>query len=120
MKDQPKHTPGPWFIDVATDENERIELFVRRDGDAISIAGDITDPETGLPGKDNARLIAAAPDLLESLKALTTNPHVNLGDLVYKVRDSEGEGWDGPQVKAWSDAVQAAAAAIAKAEGREG
>jgi hypothetical protein len=66
----------------------------------------------------NAHLIDAAPDLLEALKALMTNPHVNLGDLIYKVRDSEGEGWDGPQVKAWSDAVQAATAAIAKAEGR--
>ena len=67
---------------------------------------------------DAATENSAAPDLLDALKSLTTNPHVNLGDLVYKVRDSEGEGWDGPQVKAWSDAVQSATAAIAKAEGR--
>ena len=70
------------------------------------------------PAEKFMRLRNAAPDLLAALKALTTNPHINLGDLVYKVRESEGEGWDGPQVKAWSDAVQSAASAITKAEGR--
>lgn len=60
----------------------------------------------------------ADQDLLEALEALTSNPHIDLGGLVYKVRDSEGEGWDGPQVKHWSDAVQAARTAIAKAEGK--
>lgn len=31
--------------------------------------------------------------------------HLDLGDLVYEVREREGRGWDGPAVKAWSDAV---------------
>ena len=119
MNEQPKHTTGPWSADKATYHNGYVEHFVARDGDAVAIAGDVTDPETRQPSEANAQLIAAAPELLEALKALTTNPHINLGDLVYKVRDSEGEGWDGPQVKAWSDAVQAAEAAIAKAEGRD-
>ena len=64
----------------------------------------------------NARLISAAPELLEALEALTSNPHVDLGDLVYQVRDREGLGWDGPEVTKWSNAVQQARAAIAKAK----
>ena len=68
MENQPKkHTPGPWIADVATDENERVELFIRRDGDAVAIAGDISS-------RANARLIAAAPDLLEALRAATSFP----------------------------------------------
>ena len=65
----------------------------------------------------NARLIAAAPDLLAALEALSSNPRLNLGDLIYTVREREGEGWDGPAVTAWNDAVMAAKAAIAKARG---
>jgi hypothetical protein len=32
------------------------------------------------------------------------NSIIPLSDLVYRVRDTEGLGWDGPQVKAWGDA----------------
>ena len=46
------------------------EYFVRRDGDSMAIANDITDPETELPSESNARLIAAAPELLEACKSL--------------------------------------------------
>lgn len=42
------------------------------------------------------------------LRALMTNPHIDLGDQIYTVREHEGEGWDGPSVKMWSDAVSAA------------
>jgi hypothetical protein len=55
-------------------------------------------------------------ELLEALEALTSHPHVHLGDLVYQVRDREGLGWDGPEVTKWSNAVQQASAAIAKAK----
>ena len=39
------------------------------------------------------------------LKALATNPSLNLEDRIYDVRDREGQGWDGPDVKQWGDAV---------------
>lgn len=42
---------------------------------------------------------------LNILRRLMTNPHLNLGDRVYDVREREGLGWEGPSVKAWSDAV---------------
>ena len=56
-------------------------------------------------------------ELLAILTALSTNPCINLGDLAYEIREREGKGWDGPAVAAWSDAVQRAKAAIAKAKG---
>ena len=30
------------------------------------------------------------------------NEILNLGDLIYAVRDKEGEGWEGPQVTKWA------------------
>jgi hypothetical protein len=44
-------------------------------------------------------------EALEVLRALVNAKHIDLGDLVYSVRESEGEGWDGPAVTAWSEAV---------------
>ena len=58
--------------------------------------------------RENERLLAA-------LLLLTGNPHIDLGDLVYQVREREGKGWDGPAVLAWSQGVTSAKAAIAKA-----
>ena len=92
MKDQPKHTPGPWLAKRA-EGGGYFEWYVGRDGENRSIAEDIADPVTRDPSEANAHLIAAAPDLLEALKAATSFP----------LSDS------------W---VPAALAAIAKAEGR--
>lgn len=61
-------------------------------------------------------LHAAAPEMLAALKAITSNPYLHLGDLVYNIRDRELKGWEGPAVKAWSDAVMKVNAAILKAE----
>jgi hypothetical protein len=55
-------------------------------------------------------------DAIAALRALLTNEHIDLGDLVYQVREREGEGWDGPSVKAWSDAVVAAKDVIRRAD----
>lgn len=49
----------------------------------------------------------ALNDAASILKALMSNPHISLGDLVYEVRGREGMGWDGPAVKQWSDAATA-------------
>lgn len=103
------HTPGPW---VATKSDEDNRMDINGDGFYIAeVIGGMTAFEA------NISLIAAAPELLEALRALMTNKHLDLGDLVYTVREREGEGWEGHSVKAWSDAVTAARAAIAKATG---
>jgi hypothetical protein len=66
---EPKHTNGRWEAERSQDAGGYFEWFVRRDGDAVAIASDITDPETGQPSEANAVLLAAAPELLDALKA---------------------------------------------------
>ena len=84
-----KHTPGPWsFYDDSNDgKTNRIEI--------VAIGKTVARIYHSVPDKDlpNARLIAAAPDLLESLAFV-----------IRGVPDT----WEG---------VQKARAAIAKATG---
>lgn len=101
-------TDGMNIMHKVCDRPDWIQAFPGREHHADWCAG-LTQPDL--------RLIAAAPDLLAALIALTTNPHIDLGDLVYKVRESEGEGWDGPCVHAWSGAIAIAKSAIASATG---
>ena len=89
-----KHTPGPWkFYDDSNDgKTNRIEI--------VAIGKTVARIYHSVPAEDlpNARLIAAAPDLLALLKELI---------------DIEGPQ---PGTAAWADKVRAA---IAKAEGTE-
>lgn len=58
------------------------------------------------------RLREQNEERVAALVAISTNPHINLGDLVYAVRDAEGLGWEGPAVAAWGEACEAVKAAI--------
>lgn len=84
-----KHTPGPWVYEgprnsiiVWADDGESRICFMTSDG----------------PAEANARLIAAAPDLLKALKEAVYVAHAY----------DEHPGW-----------LDAARAAIAKAEGTD-
>ena len=112
-----KHTPGPWTVHNGTD------VFGPHGGDSGDGAKandndgwQVADCAVGLTAyagqyvelgsevrKANARLIAAAPELLEALK-----------EFVEVVRNAGVEWCDGVL-----DAQDRARAAIAKAEGRE-
>lgn len=87
------HTPGPWMLDPA----HPLMVYC---GDALgSRVADLSQPGHGIPWAQeeaNARLIAAAPDLLAACRRLRSviNDHVSLAD------------------------VDALDSAIAKAEGR--
>jgi hypothetical protein len=59
------HTPGPW--NFAQLEHGRYSIY--RNG-PLAYCGDAAVPGDGL---DNARLIAAAPDLLDALQALVSS-----------------------------------------------
>ena len=68
-----KHTPGPWIVQ---ESGFRASEFVittqqRQDESLVPICEmDVDfDGRIGIEQKANARLIAAAPDLLEALKA---------------------------------------------------
>ena len=103
------HTPGPWFAD----QDGRIwrrhpsELYQNGGG----VAGDkpialvqkgwYEENEQGFPVEANARLIAAAPDLLEALESIVSD------------HDFCGDEW-GSRRDAW---IETARAAIAKATG---
>lgn len=86
-----KHTPGPWRT-VTDDINHWVEVNNR----IIMV--------TGPNGQANARLIAAAPDLLEALRyaAEVLQPHLQY--------DDEG---DSAEREAFDQAMEA----IKKAEG---
>lgn len=92
-----KHTPGPWTL-----------CYNYRDKMAVIGPGGEDDRICNGPyradgaGPANMRLIAAAPDLLQGLRNLL---------------DVEIHGSDQPWVIC--DAISAARAAIAKAEGRK-
>jgi len=60
-----KHTLGPWKITKGASN----ELIEQQDGPLICFAAS-NNPDT----RANARLIAAAPDLLEALLAITSGP----------------------------------------------
>lgn len=52
----------------------------------------------------------------EVLRGLLRNPSICLEDKVYDVREDEGQGWEGPNVKAWGKAVEDAEALLAELE----
>jgi hypothetical protein len=119
MNEQPKHTGGEW-IAKCSEFNGYAEWFIERKGDDRVIASDILDPETGLPSESNTRLIAAAPELLEALKAQERAD--------WALRNLEAV-WSDPlhpdiaalkleMLKTRSNASILRKAAIAKAEGR--
>ena len=68
------HTPGPWGIEVSTNMGHTVRVVAKvgRDGigDDICRLGDVTKPGH----EANARLIAAAPELLEALETIMSYP----------------------------------------------
>jgi hypothetical protein len=122
------HTPGPWVIGqestdlMASPEGGRFHAIDAPAGNHYALAVVVTQlaeptEKSTEELQANARLLAAAPELLAALVALSTNPHGDLGDMIYHVKERECEGWDGASVTAWSNAVAAARAVIAKATG---
>jgi hypothetical protein len=72
MTEQTKHTPGPWKAVRNTAYWEIEPANAGQDGIPFNV-GDVCASAPGMPDSGlqeaNARLIAAAPDLLEALEA---------------------------------------------------
>ena len=92
------HTPGPWSFDG--DYVESLALLK-----PLSVA---TLADCGHSTEENGNLIAAAPELLDGLKA-TVESLVELAQYEEAAQDMVATGWFDQAVKA-----------IAKAEGRSG
>lgn len=71
-----KHTPGPWRIGTAPPNGEQTIGTIRGMMVAVATTGVGMEEET----LANARLIAAAPELLEALK-LAANALDKMGDM---------------------------------------
>lgn len=93
-----KHTPGPWVVKSA-----RSGFYVESQFDVIVESLDEYGRYGAIDDEANARLIAAAPELLEALKSIAE----------FWNRDQNEEAMIGA---CWH-AVETAEAAIAKAEG---
>ena len=91
-----KHTPGPWKVSKPRKSYMNGEMMFRIDGADV-----VKDYEDWGFTEESARLIAAAPDLLEALQAMATE--FDSGDV------NDGE---------WA-AIQKARTAIAKATGEK-
>lgn len=68
------HTPGPWHVNTAGSAKRgepfkvtEIYVYAPNTQDDTAICADVIDPVTQEPCEANASLIAAAPDLLDSL-----------------------------------------------------
>lgn len=87
-----KHTPGPWMATGA-----RVDMGAGRVTAGLDWSFDVDPGEA----RANARLIAAAPDLLKALKDLVA--------VIDSVKGKDVRGYE---------AFDSAEAAIAKAEGK--
>jgi hypothetical protein len=67
------HTPGPWRIETWIYQNAREVVTIQTDKDAIATACNLwrDGDDSTFEVMANARLIAAAPELLEALQSLT-------------------------------------------------
>jgi hypothetical protein len=75
------HTPGPWYVDIYNNILHKGEMVA-----FACISG-------GYPEKANARLIAAAPEMLEALEMLidrTANPITD--HAFYTLEDARSKG----------------------------
>ena len=103
-----QHTPGPWS--TATGRLGGL-LIMGADDSMVTVIA----PEDGAVGVANATLIAAAPDLLAALEALTgAYWDVDIDRLEDESRDEYNARLD-----EYSAVLKAGAAAIAKARGIE-
>lgn len=105
-----KHTPGPWVVGPVDDT---VVTHLGADGvryEVAQIDGDYNEPGLWPVMEANARLIAAAPDLLdEARKQVTWLRHLRT-EAVGSLRGSLIDGID--------QSIKYLSAAIAKAEGR--
>lgn len=69
-----QHTKGPWLTTnsnaVVSTSNNTIAIPCNRNGEQVAIAGVLSSSVSRSEARANARLIAAAPELLAALEAL--------------------------------------------------
>lgn len=100
-----KHTPGPWTHRQAYTTGEPVEQVIQRGTEVLSSVHDLGNDRRD-EHDANARLIAAAPELLEALETIA--------DVPLKGEEGAGRGLDRHDASGF---IRIARAAIAKATG---
>lgn len=67
------HTPGPWY--TKSDYQNRIEVYAELYDNSRTTASIASVGNCIMEGEANAHLIAAAPDLLAALEAITQHAY---------------------------------------------
>ena len=101
-----EHTPGPWYIEPTSDFNASFRVM---DVQEVTVALCYQQPADTWLAESNARLIAAAPELLEALKC-TLEALENWVELVLAGDEDRDPTYEALQ-------ASRARAIIAKAEG---
>ena len=118
-----KHTPGPWHVVMSDNATPFIQ---HENGHDWTDIDDRTSRVCHMPAEivenfnslNNARLIAAAPELLEALEALECSaPDVCCRDFNHRKGDFHEADEACPPLDRWQAACLSARAAIAKARG---
>jgi hypothetical protein len=68
-----KHTPGPWFVEPEEASEHRGIAICAADATVATILPEEDGPALDETDWANARLIAAAPDLLAALEKIDSN-----------------------------------------------
>jgi hypothetical protein len=97
MTDAAKHTPGPWSYDGEDIDSEAAHLVAEEMGlshdgyeiFSIDAEGDVYMPIGTALNEEDARLIAAAPDMAEALQRIASDASV--GDDAQNKNDRPSE-----------------------------
>ena len=73
------HTKGPWEVGDGSWKSGHVDINAKTHG-SLAVVVTFVDDEPYAEGLANARLIAAAPDLLASLKVMTKAFESNLAN----------------------------------------
>jgi hypothetical protein len=125
--EEAKHTPAPWFCGIWDGNPEKVEIYATQGADKIQIGKVNLWNDAAEEAKANAKLIAAAPELLEVLSEIRISRAED--GAIWIVFRPSGEGFavsagieikpeEGIQEIAMSAWLHKAMAAIAKAEGK--
>lgn len=82
-----KHTPGPWNVMFQGSEGKENAKYWIMGGDGLTVVT-IIQAGKSEPAKENARLVSAAPELLEACKEALAHFDKYTSGIVIDAKDS--------------------------------
>jgi len=97
------HSPAPWIVGENFNKTAN-DVILNADSHIIYVGNTVSKD-------DLAHLVKCVNEhavMLKMLAEIMTNKHASIEDHFYKVKENEGEGWNGPSLVAWGEAISAA------------